>query len=274
MPPALPTPHVPPWVPTPGAPRVPPALHPQPTRPGRGLDPAQPCSPVGTPGCGGAPPRHRLQPSAAASAHHHPSLSQARAASGTCPGGIEPLGTPKALELGLCGTREPLTAPGTPLGSFGVSAIARGHIQPRKHSPECRAPLRPGCGAAVGRGRSRSVPPRPRRRLLAGARATPSQATSARSLGVPRGPHGPSASSLAWQSGFGLEPRPEGSQSPAAERGAGCWHCRHHPHGPGHGPQPWGGVSGLRGDTRRVFCSTSSIASGSRAWGVGVQGRG
>lgn len=27
-----------------------------------------------------------------------------------------------------------------------------------------------------------------------------------------------------------------------------------------------------RGDTRRVFCGTSSIASGSRAWGVGVRG--
>lgn len=251
-----------------------PLCTPNPLAPGEGWTLHSHAAPWARRGAEEPPPRHRLQPSAAASAHHHPSLSQARAASGTCPGGIEPLGTPKALELGLCGTREPLTAPGTPLGSFGVSAIARGHIQPPKHSPECRAPLRPGCGAAVGRGRSRSVPPRPRRRLLAGARATPSQATSARSLGVPRAPHGPSASSLAWQSGFGLEPRPEGSQSPAAERGAGCWHCRHHPHGPGHGPQPWGGVSGLRGDTRRVFCSTSSIASGSRAWGVGVQGRG
>ncbi|KAM9613630.1 uncharacterized protein ACIBXB_021167 isoform 1-T3 [Morphnus guianensis] len=174
----------------PGAPRVPPTLHPQPTHPaltlGEGWTRHSHAAPWARRGAE-KPPRWGLQPSAAAgyAARHHSSLSQAHAASGTCPGGIEPLGTPKPLELGLCSTHEPLTAPGTPLCSFGVSAIARGHIQPPNHSPEGRAPLSPACGAGVGRGRSRSVPPRPRRWLLARARATPSQATSARSLSVP-----------------------------------------------------------------------------------------
>lgn len=157
---------------------------------------------------------------------------------GPARGGTEPLGTPKPLELGLCSTHEPPTTPGTPLCSFGVSAIARGHIQPPNHSPEGRAPLCPGCGAGAGRGRSRSVPPRPHRWLLAGARATPSQATSARSLGVPRGPHGPSASSPAWQSGFGLEPHAEGSQSPAAEGGLDAGTAAIAPTGPGPVPSP------------------------------------
>ena len=81
------------------------------------------------------------------------------------------------------------------------------------------APLLPACGAGAGRGRSRSVPPRPGRWLLARARAAPSQATSARSLGVPMGPCGPLASSLARQSRWGLEPGTEGARSPATKGG-------------------------------------------------------
>lgn len=184
--------------PCPGALHVPPTLHSQTTRlaltPGKGWTQHSHMAPWAHRGAEALRVLSTVPAGAPALGHSrvHCQQSPASVPSLRCswdlPGGTEPLRTPKPLELELCSTHEPLTTPGTPLCSFGASAIAGGHSQPPKHGLEGRALLPPACRAGVGRGGSRSAPPHPGWWLLARAHAAPSHATSAWSLDVPRVP--------------------------------------------------------------------------------------
>lgn len=138
---AHPTP--PPMCPCSGAPCVPPTLNPQPTHlaltPGEGWTQHSHAAPWAHRGVEETPV---LSTAPAALSHSQARCLQSPISipslhcSWDLPGGSEPLRTPKPLELGLCSTHEPLTTLGTPLCSFGASAIARGHIQPPNHSLE------------------------------------------------------------------------------------------------------------------------------------------
>lgn len=185
VPPELPAggSRLPAWIPVPCHGSLAPTLHPH---LGKGWTWHRHKAPWAHWGGEGAPlwPQWGLQPSATAGhdAHSHPSLPPACAAPGTCPRGrLRHSGQQNPWSWGSAAPMSRWLPRGIPCALLGAQQLsgATSSLQTKAR------PLSPAHRAGVGRGRSRSAPPRPSRWILYRAHAAPCQTTSAQSLSVP-----------------------------------------------------------------------------------------